>query len=71
MPQETQLVATITATDKSTLDDDLNRAVEAAQKIASGQGRIGILVTRFGFSSFTVELSPEVPYGLTLERHIP
>lgn len=51
------------------IDQDLDAAVELAvkQSIESG-AKHGILVTRFGPSSFTVAVSAEVPYGMTHER---
>jgi hypothetical protein len=64
----TELIAEITATRASTLEHELNTAVDKAREKAMTDGRHGILVTRHGYSSFTVELSPEVPYGLTQER---
>jgi hypothetical protein len=67
-PKTTDFIAEITATRASTLDHELNTAVDKAREKAVKEGRHGILVTRHGHSFFTVELSPEVPYGLTQER---
>jgi hypothetical protein len=48
--------------------------LDAAEKLARAQafkeGSHGILVTRHGPTSFTVDLSPEVPYGITRERDL-
>lgn len=67
----TDLIAEIAATPASTLEDELNTAVDKARAKAMTKGRHGILVTRHGYNFFTVELSPEVPYGLTQEREAP
>jgi hypothetical protein len=48
----------------------LDAAVETARKNALGLGKHGILVTQHDFGNFSVALSPEVPFGLTLERRI-
>ncbi|WP_426989300.1 hypothetical protein [Pseudarthrobacter sp. Y6] len=68
MNEDPELLATITATTKTTLDDDLNTAVRAAELVAQCDGRRGVLVTRVDYASFTVELSPDVPYGFTYEK---
>ncbi len=47
---------------------DLNAAVELAQQHAIGEGKHGVLVTRHGPACFTVAVSADVPYGITLER---
>jgi hypothetical protein len=62
------LVLEITAHDADTLENDLNTAVEIAQSKAMDQGRHGILVTQHGYTSYTVAVTAEVPYGLTQER---
>ncbi|ALE07731.1 hypothetical protein AL755_10145 [Arthrobacter sp. ERGS1:01] len=62
------MLATITATNRTAMDEELNAAVHAATKRAIRDGRRGILVTRVDFASFTVELSPDVPYGFTYEK---
>lgn len=67
----TGLIAEITATEASTLEDEINNAVEEARAKAEREGQHGILVTRHGHSRFTIEISPEVPYGLTQERQAP
>jgi hypothetical protein len=41
-----------------------------AREGALREGNHGILVTRHGPTSFTVNLSPEVPYGITQERDL-
>lgn len=39
-----------------------------AQMEAMREGRCGLLVTQLDFSSYTVDVSADVPYGQTLER---
>ncbi|WP_248762316.1 hypothetical protein [Pseudarthrobacter sp. SSS035] len=68
MIDQPQLLATITATSKTTMDRDLGAAIEAAEQLACDEGRRGILVRRLGYASYTVELSPDVPYGITYEK---
>jgi len=45
----------------------LNVMVEEFQHLARQDHSCGILVTRTGPGQFTVELSEQVPYGLTWE----
>jgi hypothetical protein len=49
------------------IEVDLNAAVDLARQLAMKQGRHGILITRHTPASFTVAVSPEVPYGVTRE----
>jgi hypothetical protein len=58
----------ITATDRSSMDRQLDEAVAVARSRAMREGRQGILVTRHAYDSFTVSLSDAVPFGLTLEH---
>jgi hypothetical protein len=46
----------------------LDAAEKLARERALREGNHGILVTRHGPTSFTVNLSPDVPYGITQER---
>jgi hypothetical protein len=62
------LTAAITATDRASLDRQLDEAVDAAITRAIREGRPGILVTRHAHDSFTVALSDDVPFGQTLEH---
>ena len=50
------------------LEVQLNRAVERAIAEALRRPGHGILVTRHDYRTFTVELTREVPAGLTAER---
>lgn len=66
-PQPT-LVIDVNVDSPANLHDRLNAAVDAAREEAIKHGRHGILVTQHGYSSFTVAVSPEVPFGLTAEK---
>lgn len=59
---------TVIATDHADLERRLDKAVTAARERALHEGRQGILVTRHDYDSFTVDLSDEVPFGLTREH---
>jgi hypothetical protein len=52
------------------LHERLNAAVETARQKAIKHGKYGILVTQHGYGNFMVAISPEVPFGLTLERRL-
>lgn len=58
----------VTATDRASMERQLDEAVAVARTKAIRERRRGILVTRHSFSSFTVALSGAVPFGLTLEH---
>ncbi|SDL94975.1 hypothetical protein [Arthrobacter sp. ok362] len=62
------LPITVTATDRSSMERQLDAAVEAALSQAMHEGRQGILVTQHDHASFTVDLSDAVPFGLTREH---
>ncbi|GLB68760.1 hypothetical protein [Arthrobacter mangrovi] len=57
----------ISATSAEEADKLLNDVVEELLHLACQQGGPGILVTRTGPGQFSVELSDNVPYGLTFE----
>lgn len=59
---------TIEASTRQELDSLLNRAVEDGITEASKRGSQGLVVTRHDYSTFAVELSNDVPFGVTLER---
>lgn len=50
------------------VDQALNSRVKELQAKALAQGAAGILVTKHGPGRFTLELSPEVPFGYTHEK---
>jgi ribose 5-phosphate isomerase len=52
------------------MHERLNAAVETARQKAIKHGKHGILVTQHGYGNFIVAISPEVPFGLTLERRL-
>jgi hypothetical protein len=62
------LVLEITGHDPDTIEDDLNTAVEIARTRAMEERRHGILVTQHGYTTYTVAVSRDVPYGQTHER---
>ncbi|MCU1418409.1 MAG: hypothetical protein JWP32_2583 [Schumannella sp.] len=61
-------VLEINAHHPGTIEEKLNAAVSIAYERAVKRGRHGILVTQHGYSSYTVAVSAEVPYGETRER---
>lgn len=62
------LVLEVTANDRITLEKDLNSAVDIVRTRAMQERRHGILVTRHNYTTFTVAVSRDVPYGQTHER---
>jgi hypothetical protein len=61
----------IEAHDPRLIEQDLNTAVEAARQQAVEAGKYGILVTRYGTTTYTVAVSADVPFGQTYERQGP
>lgn len=64
----TDLPITVAVPDRSSMEDRLDEAVAVAQAVAIRNGRQGILVTRHSYNLFTVDLSDEVPFGLSREK---
>ncbi|MHC6219527.1 hypothetical protein [Arthrobacter sp. MMS24-S77] len=62
------LVLEISAHDPDSIENDLNTAVEIAREHAMKEYRHGILVTQHSYTSYTVTVSGDVPYGETHER---
>ncbi len=58
----------VTGQDPESLQNNLTAAVNEACELAMLIGGHGILVTQHDFNSFTVSLSPDVPYGQTWEQ---
>ncbi|QCO99908.1 hypothetical protein FCN77_22060 [Arthrobacter sp. 24S4-2] len=58
----------IIAHDPATIENDLNSAVDIALRHAMQERRHGVLVTQTGFSTYTVAVSRDVPYGETREQ---
>lgn len=63
-----EMCLTITATDRESLDRQLDAAVAIARDQAMHEPFRGILVTRHGSAVFTVALSDAVPFGMTREH---
>ncbi|MDR6416976.1 hypothetical protein [Pseudarthrobacter sulfonivorans] len=66
--RHSDLVLEITADDPRTIENDINTAVDMARQHAILEGRHGILVTQHGYTSYTVAVSRDVPFGQTHER---
>lgn len=67
-PSTAPEVLTVRARDPSEMEARLEQAAALLQDRAQALGDRGILVTRHSPWDFTLQLDPEVPYGLTLER---
>lgn len=52
----------------SEIDEQLTSITEAVRSRMDAGNTMGLLVTRHGPASYTVEPNPSVPYGVTLER---
>jgi hypothetical protein len=48
----------------------LDFEASAAQAVAVARGEGGVVVTRHDGQHFTIEITPEVPFGLTWERDL-
>jgi len=59
---------TVVATDRASMERQLDEAVATALTQAMHEGARGILVTQHDNDSFTVDLSDAVPFGLTREH---
>ncbi|MCU1330959.1 MAG: hypothetical protein JWN34_6329 [Bryobacterales bacterium] len=68
MKTTADLPIAVTATDRASMERQLDEAVAAAMTQAMHEGRQGILVTQHDNISFTVDLSDAVPFGLTREH---
>lgn len=63
-----ELVLSLEAADRAELDRRLEEAERIMRTHAMNNRRGGVLVTRTGLNSFTVEVSEDVPFGLTRQR---
>ena len=63
-----RLAISITATDRASMDRQLDEAMTVVKARAMRDGRHGILVARHGIDTFTVAISDSVPFGLTREH---
>jgi hypothetical protein len=64
------IVQAVTGNDPATIEANLNLAVEIAQGHAIREGSRGVLVTQHGFTSYTVTVTADVPFGQTQERRM-
>ena len=53
------------------LQKQLDAAHKEVRSLAISGQRHGLLVTRHSHNSYTIAVSPEVPYGMTYERDDP
>ncbi|SDP86045.1 hypothetical protein SAMN04487914_1791 [Arthrobacter sp. ok909] len=60
----------VTADAPRLIGERLDAAEHLARQQALKEGAHGILVTRHGPTTFTVALSADVPYGVTMEREL-
>ncbi|NWL12359.1 hypothetical protein DM793_13860 [Paenarthrobacter nitroguajacolicus] len=60
----------VTGKPPTEIEDSINTAVEMVLDHSMSKGWQGILVTRHGPDMYTVNLSAEVPYGVTVERDL-
>ncbi|MDQ1060838.1 hypothetical protein QFZ23_004803 [Arthrobacter globiformis] len=65
--QPPTFTVTITAHDAQNLQTELHLAEQSARKHATVL-RQGILVTQHDYATYSVTVSPEVPYGQTREQ---
>ncbi|WP_211881604.1 hypothetical protein [Pseudarthrobacter albicanus] len=61
-------IYTVTGETWQTIENHLNQALDQALAHAVPEGLHGIMVTRRTSTSFTVEISPDASYGMTMER---
>lgn len=61
----------VEAHDPRLIEEELNAAEDATIQQAKEEGRYGVLVTRHGYTTFTVAVSAKVPYGQTMEEDAP
>ncbi len=61
------LVLRVSGPDRMTVEARLGEAELLAQLEATKSGGGGVLITRLAHDQFTVEVSDEVPFGVTLE----
>ena len=57
----------VTASTRHEIDEGIHTALEAAQHYSMTGSRQGIVITRHAPDSYTVAVSQDVPYGLTVE----
>jgi hypothetical protein len=62
------LILAVRVSDPADMQRQLDEAVTTARARAINERRRGILVRRFDYTTFSVELSDEVPFGVTREE---
>lgn len=62
------IVEAAAGSDWNDLQEQLDAAHEEVRSWAVAGGRNGVLITRRRHDTFTVAVSPDVPYGMTCER---
>src|SRR3712207_3917237 len=62
---------TVPGTGWNTIQEQLDSAHEAVQSLAIAEGQNGVLIIRHRPGTYTLAVSPEVPYGMTYERDDP
>jgi hypothetical protein len=67
MTAQHDLPLTITVTDRTSMEHQLEAAVSVARERAMHERSRGILVTRHAVDRFSVALSDAVPFGITHE----
>lgn len=65
-----ELLFTVIVETRATMDRQLAEAEETARPKALDYGSRGIVITRHNSNLFTVALSNEVPFGLTVEQQL-
>lgn len=65
-----ELLFRVVVETRATMDRQLAEAEEAARAKALDYGSRGILIVRHNANLFTVALSDEVPFGLTVEQQL-
>jgi hypothetical protein len=63
-----QLTLEVNCSAASELSAAVDASLALVESIALAQGRHGVLITRHEYQRFTFEVSPDVPFGLTLEQ---
>jgi hypothetical protein len=63
-----QVIANVRIASRTEMDETLDAAIAAAQSEALADRDRGVLVTRHDFDSFSIALSPDVPFGLIREH---
>ncbi|MFJ4172083.1 hypothetical protein ACIPY3_21445 [Paenarthrobacter sp. NPDC089714] len=67
-PQPLPDVIEVSVDTRKDLETKLDTATNIAIERGCADGKRGILLTRYGPGSFTVELTDTVPYGTVMER---